>query len=214
MDLIKLAKKRNGQKKLYEEFRIGFVRKLDRRTVLKLLKINFLYGSFVIKTHSNPTRLIYWLSLFGIIRTTFSYRHPVDTVLSAIDHRNKTKDSDRPVFVQHKDLESSSMVIKKAYRKFGNWSTVPNVLFVKYEVFTKKTAEELFRIQMHLRLNLSSNQIESVVSHYHSNPEQIWNLNKGNENRYKSELEETRQKELELFFENEIEFAGYNDHIT
>lgn len=85
-DMLAVSGVRSGQQKLRALFKGRFIKVFSFQTVMKLIFINFRYGTIAIKTHTPPTRYVRWLIKLGFARATFSFHDVRDVVLSVLDH--------------------------------------------------------------------------------------------------------------------------------
>lgn len=195
VDMIALASKRNGQKQL-ERFSSGrgaaYRGKLDIKTFLILIVINFLYGDTALKTHSGPTFFVRLLVALGLAKVTYSYRDPRDVALSMLDHGNRTRQKegenvkDNRGFRNVHEVSDALPQVKQEIENWYGWRDFGKVLLIRYEDFMTKKAESLQAIAEHLDYDLSDADLKSLLDKYTDLKSR--NFNKGTVERYKEEL--------------------------
>lgn len=197
VDMIELASKRSGQKQL-EKFSSGrgaaYRGKLDLKTFLILIVINFLYGDVALKTHSGPTFFVRVLVALGLAKVTYSYRDPRDVALSMRDHGIRTRKKGE-IFKDHRGFSDVHKVadalpkVKEEIENWYGWRDFGNVLLIRYEEFMTQKAKCLQEIAQHLNYDLSQGDLQTLLDKYTDLKSR--NFNKGTVERYKEELSAT-----------------------
>lgn len=197
VDMIELASKRSGQKQL-EKFSSGrgaaYRGKLDLKTFLILIVINFLYGDVALKTHSGPTFFVRVLVALGLAKVTYSYRDPRDVALSMRDHGIRTRKKGE-IFKDHRgfsdvhEIADALPKVKEEIENWYGWRDFGNVLLIRYEEFMTQKAKCLQEIAQHLNYDLSQGDLQTLLDKYTDLKSR--NFNKGTVERYKEELSAT-----------------------
>lgn len=198
IEMIDLSSHRSGQK-ILEKFSSGrgtaYRGKLDFKTFLILIVVNFLFGDVVLKTHSGPTFYVRLLVKLGLAKVTYTYRDPRDVALSMVDHgiRTRKKELEYPEdnrgFRNILKVEDTIPQIKQEIDNWYGWKNFGDVLLIKYEDLMNDKANSLRKIVDYLGYNLSDSDFEILVSKYTSLKSR--NFNKGTIERYKSEMSPT-----------------------
>jgi len=197
VDMIALASKRNGQKQL-EKFSSGrgaaYRGKLDLKTFLILIVINFLYGDVALKTHSGPTFFVRVLVALRLAKVTYSYRDPRDVALSMLDHGNRTRKKgenfkDNRGFSNVHEVTDALPKVREEIDNWYGWRDFGSVLLIRYEDFMTEKAKCLQAIAQHLGYDLSQEDVQTLLNKYTDLKSR--NFNKGTVERYKEELSAT-----------------------
>jgi hypothetical protein len=210
-ELLAASGKRSGQAELEKKFTWGYIPELAPKIVLGLWWLSIRKGSFIVKTHSCSSRLVRLLAWLGFVRTTFSYRHPIDIVLSAVDHNKKTMAGldKQKGFLTHTDLPTSARLVKAYTRKFRSWKQTGHVLFIQYETFAADLVQSLTSIVKHCSWFVPPEKIEAIARTFESNKDKTWNYNKGVAFRYLQTLDEATRKHFLDFFKDDLQEMGY-----
>ena len=215
-DIIQLAEKRNGQLVL-QRFSTGkgYRGKLDLKTFILLIYINFRYGSIVLKTHSQPTFYVRLLVDLGLAKVIYSYRDPRDVILSMIDHATRTRKelNEQGDSVDTKrgfaDIYCVEDAIPRAMEEIKNWymwSNFKDVLFIKYETFIQDKLKHINKIATYLGYELNEQELNNIHEKYSLKSR---NFNKGIAGRYKTEMNSAEIKLCHKNFQNALQDMGY-----
>ena len=195
VEMIDIASKRNGQKQL-EKFSSGrgvaYRGKLDLKTFLLLIVINFLFGDIALKTHSGPTFYVRLLCSLGLAKATYSFRDPRDVALSMLDHGNRTRQKEPEYpgdirgFRNVEEVPDTFSQIGYEIDNWYKWKDFGDVWFIKYEDFMTNKSKTLKEIADYLGYDLSDADFETLLSKYAAVKSR--NFNKGTTERYKSEM--------------------------
>lgn len=168
----------------------NWVPEFTSEAVSSILQMHECYGSFVVKTHSHLRDEMKELVKSGIAKITFCYRDPRDTILSAIDHGERSrKGLDRTGAL--KEITSVRRGIKFAKWSIGlfdSFSKFDDKLLIKYETFMDNRSACLRMIARHLGLELDNDTLETIYSKHEMLRESSWNFNKGASYRWKDEM--------------------------
>ena len=215
-DMVQLAENKNGQLRL-QKFSTGkgYRGKLDIKTFLLLIYINFKYGSVVLKTHSGPTFFVRLLVNLGLAKVTYSYRDPRDVVLSMIDHGTRTrkelKQQEKSIystkgFADIYSIEDALSRVREEIKNWYLWSNFKDVLLIKYESFVPNKLAYIKKIANHLGYHINDRELNSIHQKYSANSR---NFNKGVVGRYTKEMNDKELKSCEEIFQVALKDMGY-----
>ena len=209
--LLALSGKGNGQARIERYFRWGFVDRFNLKTCAILLFVNFTSGGFVVKTHARPNKYLKRLSAFGLAAVTFSYRHPFDVILSAMDHHRKSKAGiDKTgAFLNHADADTSAEIVKNYFKNYFLWSKIKKTILIRYEDFVSAPEEYLKRLNAVLKLGVGHEDILRVVSEMESRKQTFWNFNKGETFRYIKDADPALIEKWQALFADELKALDY-----
>jgi hypothetical protein len=155
------------------------VRGLEDAAMRQLDRISQEGHTFVVKTHLRPTRLVRRLMAEGHLKATYIFRDLRDAVLSCLDRGRVMRETG--------DLKGRHFLIgpQKSFAKYHTvqgairwvqwrllpvwraWTEMDGVLVTRYEDVHADTHRELRRLAVFLDLDVSDEQIESIVARYH-----------------------------------------------
>ncbi|HET6596943.1 MAG TPA: sulfotransferase domain-containing protein [Anaerolineales bacterium] len=135
---------------------------------LALVTVPALLGNtFVIKAHSGPTFASRLLQGVGLLRITYIYRDPRDTVLSAYEYGQRALAKGRPNAFSHLTGFQKSVEFTLNYvRIWEKWVQEKNVLVARYEDMLTNYDHELARLLNFLKLDGSKPDVQNVVAAY------------------------------------------------
>ncbi|WP_239005507.1 sulfotransferase domain-containing protein [Gloeothece citriformis] len=171
----------------------GFLRKIGLKEFVIIIFIQLKYGNIVIKTHSEPTFLIKLLIALGLAKATFCYRDPRDTILSAIDHGERSRKGLDPGngFKNMKTVKDGLPLVKFWTSNWYKWHKIPQVFLIKYENLMINKFAVLLEMSQFLNLNLKEEEIKQIYLKHENNKATAWNFNKGTIERYKTDMNES-----------------------
>ena len=219
IEMTKLIAKRNGQSVLLK-FSSGRGRayrgKLDFKTFILLLYINYIHGDIVLKSHSSPTFFVRLLINIGLAKVTYTYRDPRDAVLSMVDHGARTRKEliekgetleGQRGFRHIHQIKDALPEIKRELYIFSKWKEFDDVMLIRYEDFIENKCAYLTKIADYLGYKLSKQDLDSIYQKYEiSKPK---NFNKGTKERYKTEMTAVELELCNQVFQNNLETMGY-----
>lgn len=195
IEMLDLSSRRSGQK-ILEKFSSGrgtaYRGKLDFKTFLILIVVNFVFGDVVLKTHSGPTFYVSLLIKLGLAKVTYTYRDPRDVALSMVDHGKRTREKepenihDDRGFRNIIKVEDTIPQIKQEIDNWYGWKNFEDALLIKYEDLMNAKVDTLKMIAIYLNYNLSDSDFKILIDKYASVKSR--NFNKGMVERYKLEM--------------------------
>jgi hypothetical protein len=137
---------------------------------LGLVTLPALLNTFVIKAHSGPTNASRLLSTLGLMRITYIYRDPRDTMLSAFDFGQRAITKGRPNAFSHlSDFEKSVDFMMEYVHIWEKWMKEKNVLIARYEDLLTNYEAESSRLVKYLKVNGASPEVQAVIEKYRPN---------------------------------------------
>jgi len=143
---------------------------------LALVTVPALLGNtFVIKAHSGPTFASRLLQMVGMLRITYIYRDPRDTVLSAYEFGQRALAKGRPNAFSHLTGFQKSVDFTLNYvRIWEKWIEERDVLIARYEDMLTNYDHEVARLINFLKVDGSkpdaraerSRSVQNVIAAY------------------------------------------------
>lgn len=135
---------------------------------LALVTVPALLGNtFVIKAHSGPTTASRLLQRAGLLRITYIYRDPRDTVLSAYEFGQRALAKGRPNAFSHLTGFQKSVDFTLNYvRIWEKWVQEKHVLLARYEDMLTNYDQEVARLVNFLKLDGSKLEVQNVITAY------------------------------------------------
>ncbi len=128
----------------------GYNCNMGYATLSKLLRIvtpHVLGETFVVKTHSGPSKSLRYLISLGIMKATFIYRDPRDVVVSAFEHGQKIRSVGKThTFAQWGNIGSSILRVKQQLSIWDAWMQYGQALMVRYEDLLVNPVNEVERL--------------------------------------------------------------------
>ena len=180
----------------------GYRGKLDFKTFLILLYLNYRFGDVVLKTHGEPTFYVKLLVNLGLAKVTYSYRDFRDVALSMIDHGRRTRmnmsteETKSGITRNFSDVQNIQDAISKVSIEIENyykWKSFKKALYIKYENFISHKFEYLKKLSEYLNYELEEDKLKQIYEKYENGNAR--NFNKGVAKRY---IEELKQEEITL----------------
>ncbi len=170
---------------------------LEKRLLAKLVLLSVKAGSFVVKTHSGPSRFHNLLLRLGLIKTVYIYRDPRDVLLSAQDHGRKIiEGGENHTFAQMIDFNDAFKNVSIWTKIFKSYKKIKGVLIIRYEDIMETPLVEMQKICRYLNVSLSEESLKGILAKYdRKNPDANMtglHFNKGITNRYVNELSEAQ----------------------
>ncbi len=138
---------------------------------LLILLIPHLFGNtFVVKTHSKPTKTLLFLMSLGLFKAIYIYRDPRDVVISVYDHGKKTREHGEgpPAFAQLKNIKDSILHVKDQVSNWTEWKKCKNVLLVRYEDLLAHSMNEMKRLSAFLDIKVDDQTLQQIIKKYDS----------------------------------------------
>ncbi len=187
---------------------------LKKKLLVKLVFLSLKVGSFVVKTHSGPTRFHNILLKLGLIKTVYIYRDPRDVLLSAQEHGKKIIDGgDNHTFAQMIDFNDAFNNVKNWTNNFKSYKKIKGVLLIRYEDLIDAPVVEMQKICSYLNVRTSEEILKKILAKYdRKNPGADMtglHFNKGITYRYRNELTEPQIERFSREMGVVIEEMGY-----
>jgi hypothetical protein len=222
IELIKRSQRRSGQAVLekYADGK-GYRGKLDFKTIILLIYINYRYGDVVLKTHGEPTIYLKLLIQLGLAKVTYNFRDPRDAIISMLDHGKKTR------------LQFDKRGEKYSSRGFGNiysvhdavprilpdvkawaaWNNLDETLMIRYEDFTCSKLDYLKKISRHIGCSTTDSELELIIKEFDkeqtSSSSNVANFNKGIAGRFRTEMTSEEVAYCNSIFSEELTKMNY-----
>ncbi|NEQ54159.1 MAG: sulfotransferase domain-containing protein [Leptolyngbya sp. SIO3F4] len=216
IEIINLVARRNGQKML-EKFSSGrgaaYRGKLDLKTFVLLVIINFIFGDIALKTHSGPTFFVRLLVSLGLAKVTYSYRDPRDVALSMLDHGNRTRQKEGENFKDNRgfsDVFKVEDAIPKVRQEIDNWygwRDFKDVHLVRYEDFMNNKEDVLKQMISYLGYEMNALDFDKLLEKYQTVKSR--NFNKGTSGRYKVDMSPDDLELYNITFSEELSDMEY-----
>jgi hypothetical protein len=135
---------------------------------LSLVALPALAGNtFVIKAHAGPTSASGLLQRLGLLRITYIYRDPRDSMLSAYDYGQRAIKKGSPnAFSYLTDFQKSVDFIMEYIHIWEKWMNEKNVLIARYEDLLTNYDHEVTRLVGFLKLNGNKVEVQKVIDGY------------------------------------------------
>lgn len=214
-ELLKAAKQEDIFE-VREKYNLGFLnerchvsRPLYWHKFARLALISAIEGSFIVKTHREPTRSIRSLMRLGIIKTTYVYRDPRNRLLSVLEQGKRSREKGEGLFEAVETLDDAIEFTKRAYIGWKMWHEVPDVLFVRYEDLMDDALKVMMKTVKFLNLPLGEPTIAEIIKQTDAKSGgQNIGFHKGG-NRFREYFSENEQEYINKALEREIVAFGY-----
>ncbi|WP_354694211.1 sulfotransferase domain-containing protein [Elongatibacter sediminis] len=201
--LLEMTGQQSGQDALKRAFGGRYVAEPRLTALIRLLGINFLSGTVVVKNHWELTALLKSFVKLGVVKVTMNFRDPRDVILSALDHgrRSRAKGVKTGEFTEYHSVVDSIPFVKKLVSVFIAWSDYSPVHLIKYEDLISEPVTELKKMAAFLEWEVSEDQVRSVVQHQRTVRKEALNFNKGTTQRWKVEMTDDEVAQTTKAFE-------------
>ena len=181
---------------------------------LALVTVPALMGNtFVIKAHAGPTFASRLLQRVGLLRITYIYRDPRDTVLSAYEYGQRALAKGRPNAFSHLTGFQKSVEFTLNYvRIWEKWVQERDVLIARYEDMLTNYDHEVARLVNFLKLDGSKPDVQSVIAAYRpeaAEGQKGLHFNKGKIGRFREVYSVEEQAILNEILGPYLERMGY-----
>jgi hypothetical protein len=123
--------------------------------------------TFVIKAHAAPTISSRLLQRLGLLRITYIYRDPRDSMLSAYEYGQRALANGRPNAFSHlTDFQKSVDFMMEYVRIWDRWMNENGVLVARYEDLLTDYDAESARLVDFLRVDGAQPQVRAVLEKY------------------------------------------------
>ena len=196
-ELVAAQLENSAQKELRRLTDIGelpgrseFVYPVTDEVFERLLQVSRTHGPLVVKTHNLLTDRLRVAISNDEAKTIFSYRDPRDMILSAIDHRRRTIESNkRLAFEEFTSVKESIRPAVWWCRMACDWVESRLPLRIAYSEVVKHPAEQIAKVAKLLDLDVDESMIQSLLECENKNRATGNNeFNKGDLIRYPNEM--------------------------
>lgn len=135
---------------------------------LALLLVPHLMGNtFVVKTHSGPTRSLRYLMSWNQARATYIYRDPRDAAISAYDHGQKLRQQgETHSFARLESGEDLLQAVEEWLAIWDEWMRCEGVLTTRYENLLAEPLNEMQRLADFLSIEVPGQELSRIVETY------------------------------------------------
>jgi len=161
-------------------------------------------NKYVIKTHAGPNTLVRFLIQARWIFVIYIYRDPRAALLSAFEYGQRATLMKRPNAFSHlANLDDAAIFIEKYVQIWEAWSTVEDVMLIRYEDLLSNYPEKFEQTIKFLDLHLSLSEQDKIFDQYRPGkgvPNQVGtHFSRGEAERFRQILP---PEQLEQFFRN------------
>ena len=181
---------------------------------LALVTLPALMGNtFAIKAHSGPTFASRLLQRVGLLRITYVYRDPRDTVLSAYEFGQRALAKGRPNAFSHLTGFQNSVDFTLNYvHIWEKWMQEKDVLVTRYEDMLTNYDHAVARLVHFLKLDGSKPDVQDVIASYRpeaAEGQQGLHFHKGKIGRFREAYNAEEQAILNKTLGPYLERMGY-----
>jgi hypothetical protein len=210
-DLLRSAFPDNGIEELRKHTYGGYVEVIDEAVAETLRGVHDAFGPFVVKTHREPTPATRDLIENGLAKATFSFRDPRDTVLSGLDHAERTRKGLDPsgAFGDLKTVQDAIALTQGSIGNYRAWSDYGKAMLVRYENLMADKPGHLARMADYFGLNIPEDTLRQIYEQHERQKETAWNFNKGTTERWRTEMSADDIRLCEEAFGSALKQMGY-----
>lgn len=193
-----------------------YVDEIDETFAETMRAIHCQHGEFLVKTHSGPANAIKGLVADGEARASFCFRDPRDTILSAIDHGERTRKGldGTGAFKDVTDVAGAIGFTRKHISLYFAWKDYGEALLIQYEDFMADKVGHLKRTADYFAYEIGKQALLEIFEKHEGKKETAWNFNTGRCFRWKTEMSGQDVMLCEEAFGEEIVAMGYESGIT
>jgi hypothetical protein len=164
----------------------------------------------VVKTHTPPTPYLQSLIEQGNVKITFCFRDPRDMILSAIDHRRRSENDEKPVFTEFTTVLESLDTARWWCQMACDWIQSELPLLFRYDAIVKYPGDQLRRLGDYLDLVVEDEIIDQILT-AEQQSRKVGNneFNRGQLLRYPREMTRTEIKACNRELGDLIERLGF-----
>lgn len=197
------------------KWRNNFVGILSFRKFIRLWLISLREGTFVVKSHAGPSRMVKIANKLGLLKIVYCYRDPRDVLLSAMDHGKKLKASgDDRFFATMVDFDSTLPHVQEWLDVWKLYAEIPGVLMVKYEDLIDDAVTVTKTIESFLGISISAEKRDDILwSFSKDNPNGYragMHLNKAQAQRFKTDMTQEQKTKFLGMFQTNLEVMKYD----
>jgi hypothetical protein len=126
------------------------------------------------------------LIFLGIAKASFTIRDPRDIVLSAMDHAKRNVEINP--FREYSSFDEALDKVLGYNSLFKKWKFFGKAHIIRYENSISDLETVLAKMFIHFNISLENEMILSVVNDIEAKKKNSWNFNKGEKERFSSEL--------------------------
>jgi hypothetical protein len=172
--------------------------------------------TFVVKTHTGPSRSLKWMLRLGLLKVLYSYRDPRDVLMSAQDHGQKIlSQGENHTFARMVKFEDAFRSVKGWIRIWDMYRDLDGVLMVPYETLVEKPHKVAKEVADYLGLEITENTLREIVAKYDKSSLKEENktglhFNQGIAFRYRTEMPEAEKAVFTAELGAKLEEMGYS----
>ena len=171
-------------------------------------------NKFVIKTHAGPTHFTHQLLRYKWIIVVYIYRDPRAALLSAFEYGQRASENNRPNAFSHLyTLDEAAKFINFYVNIWDAWSSIENVLILRYEDLLSSYIEEIEKTARFLDLDVDHSQGTKVIEAYRpgkGDPDQIGtHFSQGEAERFRQVFSSKQLENFTQMFEPALQRMGY-----
>lgn len=201
----------SGQNALRSAFCGRYLSWPTARVILRLLALNALHGSVVVKCHWPAMHRLRMLRRLNVARITLSYRDPRDMILSMIDHgkRSRAGKDPRNAFIRCESVLQVVPLVERKMEELMRWRQVPGVHLIRYEALMTDADAVISEMLDYLRWPLSAEQRAQVLVEQEMRRSTSWNFNTGAIDRWRREMTDEEKEQTTRQFSRYLKPLGY-----
>lgn len=163
----------------------------------------------IIKTHSIPGPA--WVEEYkrlaaqGQVAAHVNHRDPRDICLALLDAGRRSRAQGKREFSEFTTLEEAAERVEWQLRQLESWTSLPNVLNLRYEICAFRMDEAIDQLKAHLGVRTPNWLVRLVVRHF-----TFTQFNKGVPERHRSELSPIDATWLAKTFAPYLDAMGYS----
>lgn len=171
-------------------------------------------NKFVIKTHAGPTNLTHQLLRYKWIIVVYIYRDPRAALLSAYEYGQRASENKRPNAFSHLGtLDEAAKFMHFYVNVWDAWSSIENVLILRYEDLLSSYLEEIEKTARFLELDVDHSEGAKVIEKYRPGkgaPDQIGtHFSQGEAERFRQVFSSKQLEKFTQMFEPALQRMGY-----
>jgi hypothetical protein len=180
--------------------------------LLRLAALSQAFGSFAVKTHAKPTRMLRVLSRYRLAKSIFIYRDPRDRLVSIMNIAAKQREAGigERSFAYIQGFDDALEAVTTSYQHFKMWEQNPETLLVRFEDLVQNRNTEMKRTADFLNLSLSDEAIATALARFDEpNKEKRLHFVSGKIGTYKEALTPEQIQQANTVLADDIVKLGY-----